>query len=102
MGGLVVAAEFALAGTEQFQFGAGGHKAVDGGKHLDHVRPVRRDQPDADDGTPVLVLQSGLGHRDVEAAFKLGQHGAHDGALLLEGVNVAKEHIEFNPANPHA
>ena len=42
------AAEFALAGAEEFEFRPGRDEAFDGGQHLDEVRPVRCDQPGAD------------------------------------------------------
>ena len=84
-----------VVADSRIQFRPRRHEAFDGGQHLNEMRPVRRDQPDADKGAPVLVLQSGLGHGNVEAALELGHHRAHHGALLLQAVDIAEEDIDL-------
>jgi hypothetical protein len=66
------------------------------------VPAIRSDQAHADAGTAVQVQASGLGRGHGERTSKVGNQRAYDRALGLQGVHVAQQDVELDPADPHA
>ncbi|GAA4668053.1 hypothetical protein GCM10023197_24440 [Gordonia humi] len=59
------------------------------------VRGVAADHGDTDARATMQVAMIGLGDRHVVSATDLGDDRADDRSLLLEGVDVAEQEIEF-------
>ena len=56
----------------------------------------------ADARSPVQIARAGLSRGDGEPAVQFSDDRSYDGAFLLERVNLAEQHVELEPADPHA
>lgn len=80
MGGhrvLVLAVQLPLTRAEQLKLRPGGDEPFNGVEHLLKVGVIGSHQRDADHGPAMLVLQSGLGRRDLEPPLQFGHQWAH-------------------------
>lgn len=78
-----------------------GDRILDSVEHLARVCRARRHDCCPDEGATVQVEMPYLGDTDIEAT-QLRYEGTHDGALLLERVDVAQQDVELSSSNPHA
>jgi hypothetical protein len=90
-----------MPGSQQLQLGSAGHQPLAGVEHLAHVAGIGRNSGHADQRPAVQVRMPRLSRRDIKPLPKLSDHRSDQGALLLQGMNVTEQDVQFQSADVH-
>jgi hypothetical protein len=99
---LVVRGVQPAAGGQELDLRPLRNKSFDLVEHGDDARTLGCDSRQPDDAATVQLEFAHLGDAELKPPAQLGDQGTHHGTLLFEGVHVPEQHVEFDPADPHA